>query len=142
MFLFFDNKDSEFIIDLSILNENYGKRQTRVRKSKLETYEDMLEVLLNKPLTSEDISKRAISDNTLLKQHLDFLMKNGLIEERTSERKTSYAVTERGVAVLRALNFQKYLGKIKNKLRAIDEAMQVIPEISDRSHSFGKESKD
>jgi DNA-binding PadR family transcriptional regulator len=62
-------------------------------------------------------------------------MKNELIEERKLENITVYAITERGIAVLRALNFQKYLGKIKNTIRAIDEALQVIPTISRQEYT-------
>jgi len=138
----FANKDSEFIIDLSIMAEKLQERQKSVRKSKLETYEVILEALVSKPLTFECIANESGTDSDNLQQHLEFLMKNDLVEERTSGKKATYAITERGIAILRALNFQKYLGKIKNKLRAIDEAMQVIPEISERGHSFKEEAKD
>lgn len=103
-----------------------------MRRSKLETYESILEVLVDGSLDIERIAYEANLDCTILERHLEFLMKNELIEERPSEYAIVYAITERGVAVLRALNFQKYLGRIKNTLRAIDEAMQVLPDISDR----------
>jgi hypothetical protein len=37
-----------------------------------------------------------------------------------------YAATERGIAVLKALNFQRYLKKVQDKLMVIDDALQVI----------------
>jgi len=113
-----------------------------VRKSKLETYEVILEALVSKPLTFECMADESGTDNNSLQGHLEFLTKNDLVEERTSGKKATYAVTERGIAILRALDFQKYLGKIKNKLRAIDEAMQVIPEISERRLSLEEEAKE
>lgn len=101
-----------------------------MRKSKLESYENILEALMNEPLTLEHIKHAVDLDPALLTQHLTFLMKNDLIEERLAGKKPLYAITERGAAVFRALNFQKYLGRIKNTIRAIDEALQVIPTIS------------
>jgi predicted transcriptional regulator len=101
-----------------------------LRKSKLESYENILEALMNEPLTLEHIKHVVDLDSALLTQHLTFLMKNDLIEERLAGKKALYAITERGAAVFRALNFQKYLGRIKNTIRAIDEALQVIPTIS------------
>jgi predicted transcriptional regulator len=111
-----------------------------MRKSKLESYEDILEVLVNEPLAFEQIAHRVNMEPSLLRQRLDFLMKNNLIEERPSDKKISYAITERGTAVLRALNFQKYLGKIKDKIRAIDEALQVIPDISERTRNLDEKN--
>jgi len=101
-----------------------------VRKSKLESYEDILESLVNKPLTFGQITRQTDMTDTILNKLLGFLMENSLIEERATGKKTSYAITERGVAVLKALNFQKYLGKIKDTIRAIDEAMQILPNMS------------
>jgi predicted transcriptional regulator len=107
-----------------------------MRRSKLESYEDVLQALVNKPLTFEHLMQAANIDDALLKRCLDFLKKNSLVEERTVGKKTLYAITERGIAVLRALNFQKYLAKIKNTIRAIDEAIQVIPDITQSNHQF------
>jgi DNA-binding PadR family transcriptional regulator len=69
-------------------------------------------------------------------------MKNGLVEERSSRRKTSYALTERGIAVLKALNFQKYLLKIKNTIRTLDDALQVLPDISERDFNLREKTED
>ncbi len=97
-------------------------------------------VLVKKPLNLECIAYEANLDCILLEKYLGFLTKNGLVEERMSENKTLYAITERGVAVLRALNFQKYLGKIKDTVRAIDEALEIIPDISESNRKFRKKS--
>jgi predicted transcriptional regulator len=66
----------------------------------------------------------------VLKQRLESLIKYGLVEERFSGRKTQYAITERGIAVFKALNFQKYLEKVLNKVKVLDDAFEVIPKIS------------
>jgi len=109
-----------------------------MRKSKLESYVDILEALVNKPLTLDHIAYEINVDCTILRQHLDFLIKNSLVEERKSEKKTPYAVTEKGIAVLRALSFQKYFGKISNKIRVIGEALEIIRKLE--KNERGKET--
>ncbi|MDH7477916.1 MAG: winged helix-turn-helix domain-containing protein, partial [Candidatus Bathyarchaeota archaeon] len=68
---------------------------------------------------------------SVLERRLEFLIKNGLVEERNSGRKTLYAITERGVAVFKTLNFQRYLEKVVSNIRIIDEATHIIPTISE-----------
>lgn len=97
-----------------------------MRRSKLETYEAILEALVNEPLSVEKIAYETDLDCTVLVERLDYLLQNGLVELRPIGEKGGYAITERGVAVLKALNFQKYLARIANKLSLIDEALQVI----------------
>lgn len=97
-----------------------------MRKSKLEAYEAILDVLVTKPLTVENIAYETDMDCTVLTERLDYLLENGLVELRAMGKKGGYAITERGVSVLKALNFQKYLARIANKLTLIDEALQVI----------------
>lgn len=97
-----------------------------MRRSKLETYEAILEALVNEPLSVEKIAYETDMGCTVLVERLDYLLQNGLVELRQIGEKGGYAITERGVAVLKALNFQKYLARIANKLSLIDEALQVI----------------
>jgi len=101
-----------------------------MRRSKLESYEAILDVLMKKPLTVDNIAYETSMDCTVLGRYLDFLTKNGLIEERLLNKKTLYAITERGVAVFKALNFQKYLEKVMKSVMAIDDALQVVSTIS------------
>ncbi len=54
-------------------------------KSKLELYEDVLAALVNKPLTVDAIAYTCGMDCIILRQRLDFLMKNGLVEERSGQ---------------------------------------------------------
>jgi predicted transcriptional regulator len=109
-----------------------------MRKSKLESYIDILEALVNKPLTLDHIAYETNMDCTILRQHLDFLIKNRLMEERASKKKTPYAITEKGIAVLRVLSFQKYFGKISNKIGVIDEALEIIRKLE--KNERGKET--
>lgn len=103
-----------------------------LRKSKLECYEEILGVLVKGPATVDSIAYETDMNCAVLKQRLDFLIENGLVEERVFGRKTKYAVTERGVAVYKTLNFQRYLEKVASAIRVMDEAMEVIPKISER----------
>ena len=104
-----------------------------MRKSKLESYEDILEALVNKPLTTDQIAYEINVNCTILKQRLDFLIKNSLIEERGLGKTMLYAITERGIAVLKTLHFPKYLGKITDKITVIDETLQIIREFEKKN---------
>lgn len=108
-----------------------------MRRSKLESYEAILEVLVNKSFTLDNIGYELNMDCTILRQRLDFLIKNSLVEERGSSKRTMYAITERGITVLKTLDFQKYFGKITNKIKVIDEALDIIRKLEKRE--FEKE---
>jgi len=98
-----------------------------MRKSKLESYEDILEALVSKNLTTDQIASEINVNCTILRQRLDFLIKNSLVEEQElGARATLYTITERGMAVLKALNFQKHLSKIVNRIKATNEELQVL----------------
>ena len=103
-----------------------------MRRSKLESYEDVLGALVKKPLTIDGIAYKTNIDCVILRRRLDFLMENGLVKERILSKKILYAITERGIAVFKTLNFQKYLEMVANTIRAMDEAIHVIPIISER----------
>jgi len=103
---------------------------SEVRRSKLETYEAVLEVLMKKPLDIDRIAYETDIECRILNQRLDFLIENGLVEERPMPKKTLYAITERGVAVFKTLNFNRYLEKVSSALSAIDDAMHTLPILS------------
>ena len=99
-------------------------------RSKLESYEAILEALIKKPQPVDRIAYETSMDCTVLHKRLDFLLENGLVQERPLTKDTNYAITERGVAVFKTLNFRRYLEKVSNTLSAIDDAMQTLPIIS------------
>jgi predicted transcriptional regulator len=101
-----------------------------MQRSKLEAYEDILSVLVKKPLIIDSLAFETNMDLTVLKQHLDFLIKSCLVEERVRGKKTLYADTERGIGVLKILNFQKYLEKASNLVRVVEEALDTMPSLS------------
>jgi len=98
-----------------------------LRKSKLESYEAILEALVKKPQPIERIAYETDMDCTVLAKRLGFLVENGLVEERPMPKDTKYSITERGVAVFKTLNFQKYFEKISNSLSTLDDALQSLP---------------
>ena len=89
-----------------------------MRRSKLEMYVDILTVLAHKgPLKLTHVMYKVNVNCCVLKEYLDFLMKQGLIEERTVRKeRVVYAVTQRGITVL------KYFKEIKQVLPIVDEA--------------------
>jgi len=59
---------------------------------------------------------------SVLKEYMDFLIKQGLVEERTiGKRRVVYAVTQRGVTVL------KYFRELKQVLPIVEEAGNQAP---------------
>jgi predicted transcriptional regulator len=89
-----------------------------MRRSKLEMYVDILTVLAHKgPLKLTHIMYKAKVNCSVLKEYLDFLIKQGLVEERTMKKqRLVYAVTQKGMTVL------KYFKELKQVLPIIEEA--------------------
>jgi predicted transcriptional regulator len=75
-----------------------------MRRSKLEIYIDILSVLAIKgPLKVTHIMYKSNVNCNILKAQLEFLLKNGLVEERILKKgKMVYAITQRGQTVLKA----------------------------------------
>lgn len=94
-----------------------------MRRSKLEMYVDILRVLARRgPLKLTHIMYKANVNCSVLKQLLDFLMRQNLIEEQASSRKRKktrvvYVITERGLAVLRYF-------------RELNRALQITEEVN------------
>jgi predicted transcriptional regulator len=81
-------------------------------KGLLERYIDILEALMKKHLTIDDVARKTNMSPSFVRRRVEFLIRNGLVEERTSSKEILYALTEKGKAVLRYLNF-KHLEKWK-----------------------------
>jgi predicted transcriptional regulator len=86
-------------------------------------YVDILKVLAQRgPLKLTHIMYKANVNCNVLKEYLDFLLKQGLIEERMAEkRKTVFAATQRGITVL------KYFRELKQALPIIEETRNRLP---------------
>lgn len=94
-----------------------------MRRSKLEMYVDILTVLAHRgPLKLTHVMYKANVNCSVLKEYLDFLMKQGLVEERTiGKRRVVFAVTPRGITVL------KYFKELKQVLPIVEEARSQVP---------------
>lgn len=100
-----------------------AKRGLCMRRSKLEMYIDILKVLAQRgPLKLTHVMYKANVNCSVLKEYLDFLMKQGLVEERTiGKRRVVYAITQRGITVL------KYFRELKQVLPIVEEARNQMP---------------
>ncbi len=94
-----------------------------MRRSKLEMYVDILKVLANRgPLKLTHVMYKANVNCSVLKEYLDFLIKQGLVEERMAgKRRVVYAVTQRGLMVLR------YFRELKQVLPIVEEDRKQAP---------------
>ena len=83
-----------------------------LRRSKLEVFADILEVLVyNGQLKLTQITRKANVNCSLLKEYLAFLIKQNLVEERTvGKRGVIYAITQKGITVL------KYFREVRQAL--------------------------
>lgn len=81
-----------------------------MRRSKMEMYIDILKVMArNGPLKLTHIMYKANVNCSVLKQNLDFLIQQNLIEEqitikRRNKTKISYAITDKGRTVIKYFN--------------------------------------
>jgi predicted transcriptional regulator len=94
-----------------------------MRRSKLEQYVDILQILSHRgPLKLTHIMYKANVNCKVLKGFLDFLVKQGLIEERSNGRsRIVFAITERGITVL------KYFRELKQALPILEETRTSMP---------------
>jgi predicted transcriptional regulator len=94
-----------------------------MRRSKLEMYIDILKVLANRgPLKLTHVMYKANVNCSVLKEYLDFLIKQGLVQEQMiGRRRVMYAVTQRGITVL------KYFRELKQVLPIVEEARNQAP---------------
>ena len=89
-----------------------------MRRSHLEKYIEIIGVLAqNGPLKLTPLTYKANLNCSVLKEDLNFLVKQGLVEERTfGKDRIVFSVTQRGINVL------KYFQGLKQTLPNIEEA--------------------
>jgi predicted transcriptional regulator len=94
-----------------------------MRRSKLEMYVDILKVLAHRgPLKLTHIMYKANVNCKVLKEYLDFLTNQNLIEERTvGKSRIVFSITQRGITVL------KYFRELKEVLPIVEEARNGTP---------------
>jgi predicted transcriptional regulator len=86
-------------------------------------YVDILKVLaLRGPLKLTHIMYKANVNCSVLSEYLEFLLKQGLVEERALKRnRTVYAVTQHGLTVLKSFR------ELQQALPIVEEARQAPP---------------
>ena len=105
--------------------------------SKLDKYLNILEVLVLGPQKIDSIAYGAKMECNALKRYLDFLVSNGLVEERRfSGKRIVYAVNERGISVFKTLRALKYLEKLKKTLPIVEEAREVASVLNKHSQKW------
>lgn len=74
-----------------------------MRRSRLEMHIDILKALARKgPLKLTHIMYKADINCGVLKEYLDFLIKQNLVkEQRVGKKRVVYAITQRGITVLK-----------------------------------------
>jgi predicted transcriptional regulator len=96
-----------------------SKKRQCMRRSKLETYVDILEVLVHWGLLKlTHIMYKSNVNCSVLEEYLGFLIKQELVEEKIVKRgKKFYAITQRGIAVLKQFRELKEIFPIDKEAR-------------------------
>jgi predicted transcriptional regulator len=93
-----------------------------MRRSKLEMYLAILKVLAYRgPLKLTHVMYKANVNCSILNEYLDFLVQKGLVEERNIRKRTAYAITQRGLMVL------KQFGELTRMLPLAEEDQRQAP---------------
>jgi len=90
-----------------------------MRRSKLEIYIDILDVLAIKgPLKLTHIMYKSNVNCKVLKEQLEFLIKNSLVEERFQRKEQIvYAITQKGNTVLKSFREIKQIFPLEEEKR-------------------------
>jgi predicted transcriptional regulator len=94
-----------------------------MRRSKLEMYVDILKVLAQRgPLKLTHIMYKANVNCSVLSEYLEFLLKQGLVEERNLKKnRMVYMVTQHGLTVLKSFR------ELTQALPIIEENKRQLP---------------
>ena len=94
-----------------------------MRRSKLEMYIDILKVLAQRgPLKLTHVMYKANVNCSVLKEYLDFLIQQDLVEEKTvGKERIVYIVSEKGLKVL------KYFRELKIMLPLVEDKANIPP---------------
>ena len=122
----FSIKDFEFTKAL-LKKRNLQSERASMRKSKLELYEDILMALDESILTLDSLAYSCNMDCFILRNRIDFLIKNDLVEEKIINKKKRYCLTRRGILILRTFHITRRLKKLQVNIRQMDEMLRTLP---------------
>jgi predicted transcriptional regulator len=94
-----------------------------MRKSKLESYEEILKTIADQPLTLSNIAFACNTDCTILQQRMEFLIESQLVNEAIIGKKCSYTITPRGATVLKTLTVTRLLERLQATVKLADETL-------------------
>ena len=112
-----------------------------MHRSKLELYAEVLHALAKKSLTIDSIAYECNIDCVILRQRLDFLAKNGLIQQENYPNKTLYALTKRGIAIFKTLAITRRLEKLQTTIKTLNDALQALPALSEYGEGKTKRTR-
>ena len=112
-----------------------------MHRSKLESYEEVLYALAKKPLTIDGIAYKCNMDCVILRQRLDFLAKNGLVQEKNCKNKSVYALTRRGIAIFKTLAITRRLEKLQTTVKILDDTLHALPALSEHGEDKTKRAR-
>jgi len=94
-----------------------------MRRSKMEIHLDILKTLAQKgPLKLTHIMYKANVNCSVLKEYLDFLIQQKLVEEKTlTKERIVYEITEKGLTVL------KYFRELQIMLPIVEDKERIPP---------------
>ncbi len=96
-------------------------------RSKLELYEDILNVLVDRYLTVDSLAFECNMNCVAVSKRLEFLIQNGMVKENRCNSKILYSLTTRGVAICKTFAITKRLEKMKTTIEMIDQALHALP---------------
>lgn len=110
-----------------------------MRKSKLENYEDILSVLMDRYLSVDSLSYECKMDCQAAKNRLDFLIENKLVEKHQVNKKMLYTLTTRGEAICKTLMLTQRLNKLKKTIKIASHTLHEIPAAKEQNHQNAKQ---
>jgi len=111
-----------------------------MQPSKLDKYLNILGVLVARPQKTDYLARRVRMEQRALNRHLNFLVKNGVVEKRRfSDKLILYAITERGLAVFKTLRALKYFEKLRESLPVVEEAREIAAVLTKGSRVLKEE---
>jgi predicted transcriptional regulator len=100
-------------------------------RSKLEIYGDILKVLADQgPLKLTAIMYGANVNGNVLKEYLDFLLRQGLVDKQNVRKQQIFTVTQRGISIL------NYFKKMSIDLPIVEEPQTVLKYFKELSSDF------
>ena len=104
-----------------------------MRRSKLESYQDILSVLAKKPATVDEIAYQCNMNCVNVSDRLTFLMENGLLELNSEKTKHVFSLSRRGTAIYQTLAIAKNLEKLQDTAKTMRETIQTFQMITDEA---------